>query len=448
MKTAKISKIQNDTSKAPESSRGEILTKKNTGKKSNYKEMFSIESEKSDSISSSNNNKIIDLNKNKIKIHIIGKNKTKKEDSYTFSQRNGNIQNEKQIEKGKHKITYSQDKFKKIPQYQGKSMRKNNFYYNRLNPNMKKYNEGAKYENNNIVINTETNFIIKDHPYDEYSNEENYFDTENEEENSSDEDDKINLEDIYNKITGFNYKEKISIEELKYFCFNRIPTDEMLTTNINIIKNNQLYDYNLEIIKNNNIYIFAKVTKYWPYIKITLYISDNYNILNNIHFSQISNEKNNLNKFGLIKVGKIVSNFLRNNFVVYRGNNKSNYIKHLVIHYSINFFGIFGIRKMEINKFENNKIIFSLKNSVPKWDYEYKSYKMNFNGRVKEESEKNFILEKIKDYRNRDEEDNLNILQCGKINDSIFALDFIEPLSPFDSFSIALSSLVYKVSCE
>ena len=103
---------------------------------------------------------------------------------------------------------------------------------------------------------------------------------------------------------------------------------------------------------------------------------------------------------------------------------------------------------MEINKFENNKIIFSLKNSVPKWDYEYKSYKMNFNGRVKEESEKNFILEKIKDYRNRDEEDNLNILQCGKINDSIFALDFIEPLSPFDSFSIALSSLVYKVSCE
>ena len=29
-----------------------------------------------------------------------------------------------------------------------------------------------------------------------------------------------------------------------------------------------------------------------------------------------------------------------------------------------------------------------LKNPIPKWDYEYKNYKMNFNGRVKEESEK------------------------------------------------------------
>ena len=450
MKSSKQLKLQNTNNKISESSRGEMLTKKNVSKNFNYKEIFSFESEKNNSIGEDNNNNVIDLSKNKIKIHIIGKNKTKKDKNHPFSQRNVNNKNEKQSENGMHKTTYSQDKFKIIPQFPGKTTKKNNFYYNRMNQNMNKYNEISNniYENNNQILNTETNFIIKDHPYEEYSDDNNYIEAEKEEEENDEYSSKMDLQNIYAKITGFNYKETVSIDELRYFCFNQIPKDEMLTTNINIIKNNQLYNYNLEIIKNNHIYIFAKVTKYLPYLKINLYISDNYNTLNNIHFSQISNKNNNLNKFGLIKIGKIASNFLRNNFIVYKGNNKNNYVKYLVINYSINFFGIFGVRKMKINKFENNKILLSLKNSEPKWDCEYKNYKMNFNGRVKQESEKNFILEKIKANNSKEEEEDLNILQCGKINENIFALDFIEPLSPFDAFSIAISSLVYKISCE
>ena len=84
----------------------------------------------------------------------------------------------------------------------------------------------------------------------------------------------------------------------------------------------------------------------------------------------------------------------------------------------------------------------------PEWDYEYKTYKLNFNGRVKKSSKKNFILK----FKNPEKENeiinNERILQCGKIDDYSFALDFIAPLSPFEAFSISISSIIYKFSCE
>ena len=112
MKSTKQLKIQNTNIKESESSWGVMLTRKNSKKTFNYKESFSIFN--NNSISDENDNKIVDLSK-KIKIHIIGKNKSKKDKNYSVSQRNFNIQNEKQAENGKHKITLSQDQFKKIP---------------------------------------------------------------------------------------------------------------------------------------------------------------------------------------------------------------------------------------------------------------------------------------------------------------------------------------------
>ena len=101
---------------------------------------------------------------------------------------------------------------------------------------------------------------------------------------------------------------------------------------------------------------------------------------------------------------------------------------------------------MIVEKFENNQIKYTLCNDLPEWDYFYKTYKLNFNGRVKQRSKKNFILKYKSSNENQIENDKL--LQCGKINDNCYALDFISPLSPFEAFSISITSIISKISCD
>jgi len=268
---------------------------------------------------------------------------------------------------------------------------------------------------------------------------------------------KISPEELYKKIIDINLDNKINNNELKLFFFNPIPNNETFVSNINIIypdKNqNNIFNYNLEIITNNKIYYFAKIKKYFPYMKIKIYFSENYNNTNNEHFSQISSFENNLKNDNseIFCVGKIISNMMRNNFIVYSGNKKDNYIKSLEINYAINIFGLLGVREMKVDKYENNKVSLSLYSSKPEWDYQYNNYKMDFNGRVKQASKKNFIL--VKDNKKIEKEDNFqdienNILQCGKIDDKTYALDFISPLTPFEAFCISISSLATKISCE
>lgn len=114
---------------------------------------------------------------------------------------------------------------------------------------------------------------------------------------------------------------------------------------------------------------------------------------------------------------------------------------------------------MTVEKIINNEIKYILCNDSPEWDYEYKTYKLNFNGRVKKSCKKNFILKykntntntNIDGEKNKDDNENINderLLQCGKIDDYSFALDFISPLSPFEAFSISISSIINKISCE
>ena len=268
---------------------------------------------------------------------------------------------------------------------------------------------------------------------------------------------KISPEELYKKIIDINLDNKINNDELKLFFFNPIPNNETFVSNINIIypdKNqNNIFNYNLEIITNNKIYYFAKIKKYFPYMKIKIYFSENYNNTKKEHFSQISSFENNLKNDNseIFCVGKIISNMMRNNFIVYSGNKKDNYIKSLEINYAINIFGLLGVREMKVDKYENNKVSLSLYSSKPEWDYQYNNYKMDFNGRVKQASKKNFIL--VKDNKKIEKEDNFqdienNILQCGKIDDKTYALDFISPLTPFEAFCISISSLATKISCE
>ena len=138
-----------------------------------------------------------------------------------------------------------------------------------------------------------------------------------------------------------------------------------------------------------------------------------------------------------------------NLIVLYEGDNKTNYKKVLNINYDLNFFG-FKVRNMIVENIVNEKIRYILCNDSPEWDYEYKTYKLNFNGRVKKSCKKNFIL-KYKNSINKENNENIKnerLLQCGKIDDNCFALDFISPLSPFEAFSISITSIIYKISCE
>jgi hypothetical protein len=268
---------------------------------------------------------------------------------------------------------------------------------------------------------------------------------------------KISPEELYKKIIDINLDNKINIDELKLFFFNPIPNNETFVSNINIIypdKNqNNIFNYNLEIITNNKIYYFAKIKKYFPFMIIKIYFSENYNKVNNAHFSQVSSFERDLknNNSEIFCIGKIISNMMRNNFIVYSGNKKNNYIKSLEINYAINIFGLLGVREMKVDKYANNKVSLSFYNSKPEWDYQYNNYKMDFNGRVKQTSKKNFIL--VKDNKKIEKEDIFqdsenNILQCGKIDDKTYALDFISPLTPFEAFCISITSLSTKISCE
>ena len=268
---------------------------------------------------------------------------------------------------------------------------------------------------------------------------------------------KISPDELYKKIIDINLDNKINIDELKLFFFNPIPNNETFVSNINIIypdKNqNNIFNYNLEIITNNKIYYFAKIKKYFPFMIIKIYFSENYNKVNNAHFSQVSSFERDLKNDNseIFCIGKIISNMMRNNFIVYSGNKKNNYIKSLEINYAINIFGLLGVREMKVDKYVNNIVSFSLYSSKPEWDYQYNNYKMDFNGRVKQTSKKNFIL--VKDNKKIEKEDSLqdsenNILQCGKIDDKTYALDFISPLTPFEAFCISITSLATKISCE
>ena len=289
------------------------------------------------------------------------------------------------------------------------------FTYNRNNFN-KKTIEDINFNE------TENNISFDD---ENKNNKINYNEKENEKTEG------IDLNEVYSLIMGYNFNKVIETEFIQTFFLSSVPEGKTLSMNINKLKkkannpNNINFNFNLEILKNNQIYYFAYIKKSFPSSNIKIYIKD----FNNQY----------------IKVGKIISNVLKNNFILFKGNNKSNYEKILIINYEYNFFGN-KIRKMQIEKLENNAIKYTLCNILPEWDYEYKTYKLNFNGRVKQMSKKNFILK----YQNLNDKANNNekILQCGKINDYCYALDFIHPLTPLEAFSISISSIIYKISCE
>ncbi len=79
-------------------------------------------------------------------------------------------------------------------------------------------------------------------------------------------------------------------------------------------------------------------------------------------------------------------------------------------------------------------------NRKPEWNEKIKGFMLNFGGKVKKPSIKNFILE---DEANPE----TARLLFGKIDENEFRLDFGEPISPIVGFGIALSTFGSKIGC-
>lgn len=80
-------------------------------------------------------------------------------------------------------------------------------------------------------------------------------------------------------------------------------------------------------------------------------------------------------------------------------------------------------------------------NKPPKWNDQIGAFVLNFNKRVTQASVKNFQLIRS------DDPDSV-YLQFGRVAKDTFNIDFRHPVSPFQAFSIALSSFDYKLCCE
>lgn len=82
-----------------------------------------------------------------------------------------------------------------------------------------------------------------------------------------------------------------------------------------------------------------------------------------------------------------------------------------------------------------------MQNRKPQWNERIKGFMLNFGGRVKKASIKNFIMEDV---------DNTDIarLMFGKIEDNEFRLEVGDQISATVGFGIALSTFGGKIGCE
>ena len=240
----------------------------------------------------------------------------------------------------------------------------------------------------------------------------------------------INKTDInlFKLINSYIFRNIISDNLIQNFLFTSIPENYTLQTNIKIKRkcllslnnnNNNIfnYDYELELISNNKIFLIGKITKIIKKIKVKIYMTSD----------------NKIFKY----LGKIESNLLRNQFTFYIRNNKKNYKKNMIIKYEINILGLSGLRNLNIITY-NNALNNKFKNKKPIWSFQFKKFELDFNKRVRLRNYKNFILEN---------EEKIPVLQCGKIEKNIYALDFQFPFAPIQAFVIGISSLINKLTC-
>ncbi|XP_042478487.1 tubby-like F-box protein 1 [Macadamia integrifolia] len=91
-----------------------------------------------------------------------------------------------------------------------------------------------------------------------------------------------------------------------------------------------------------------------------------------------------------------------------------------------------------------------LRNKSPRWHEHLQCWCLNFHGRVTVASVKNFQLVATVDPsqpEGKGDED-IVLLQFGKVGDDVFTMDYRQPLSAFQAFAICLTSFGTKLACE
>lgn len=91
-----------------------------------------------------------------------------------------------------------------------------------------------------------------------------------------------------------------------------------------------------------------------------------------------------------------------------------------------------------------------LKNKAPRWHEHLQCWCLNFHGRVTVASVKNFQLVAAADLSQPGAavEEEVVLLQFGKVGDDMFTMDYKEPLSAFQAFVMCLTSFGTKLACE
>ena len=162
----------------------------------------------------------------------------------------------------------------------------------------------------------------------------------------------------------------------------------------------------------------------------------------------ISCNKNDYTKYGPNYVGEVVANFWGTGFTVYDNGYEESmkgYIPNSIMNIRKNFgnisyeTNIMGEcpRFFKIGLILSDGTIEKFQNVKPRWSEKMQCYCLNFYGRVKKASAKNFQI-----IRPNETDDIL--LQHGKFAKMEYSIDFRDPFSPLFAFAISLVSIGKK----
>ncbi len=127
----------------------------------------------------------------------------------------------------------------------------------------------------------------------------------------------------------------------------------------------------------------------------------------------------------------------------YSGTTKKRLSKDLNVLQKLNASKLDEYQAVEVEE-QEDLLIFETKK--PSWNEQLQAYTLNFNGRVKLPSKKNFLLVPQAKNEAMDEEYGADTLclRFGKVTKHKFTLDFRHPISPFQAFAIAITTFSDK----
>ena len=248
-------------------------------------------------------------------------------------------------------------------------------------------------------------------------------------------------------ITPFNKNENVYKYYLdkKSISFYKISEEERIQFLFGRFKNNQTLKCNI-LIRSGNLYVYTSNThKIKNKLRGNYIITSDYegkNKIAQINSSLFKNEyimyddgispKINMNKKDNLNYN------LRRYLLEVKKTNENNFLKGYIFMPEVNFemnqfFNKDKEKKDKLSKLKKDIKIFQTEE--PSYDIVKKVYMNKYSSRVKISSNRNFRL--IFD----DNKMKKIILECGKVNDNIFIMDFSTPLSPLEAFGISISYL-------